>query len=175
MKTLIARSLIVCCVVTLQSCTLNAPQLDAVVGQVRSLTASKNMPDDMLWLASFKAQGAVLKPYTVEGYTVFANEQGDAIAFDGWVIRSVLGFGLESPLRVTDDQWLRTSSDGTAQYRDTCAPWQKESKHEGYQWRQICGINGHETVIGLDDTDNIRYIRQAFGGTMGSISLSVRD
>ena len=35
--------------------------------------------------------------YVSNDLIVFANTDGDAIAFDGWTIRSVVGFGLKEP------------------------------------------------------------------------------
>ena len=52
----------------------------------------------------------------------------------------------------------------------TCSEWQKEGFGEGYEWRQICGINGHETVIRIDGTGSITSIRQAFGGDLGTLN-----
>ena len=41
---------------------------------------------------SVGARGATLYPYVADELTVFANSDGDA-TFDGWTIRSIVGFG----------------------------------------------------------------------------------
>ena len=174
MKGLRQISLLVFGFLVLPACTFSAPQFEAFGRQVRVLVTSEKKTEEVVWLASLNGQGAVLKPYVSEGYTVFANESGDAVAFDGWVVRSVLGFGREHALRVADTGWVRSSQSHNVRFAATCSAWQKEASDEGYQWRQICGINGHEIVIDIDNTGNIVRVRQAFGGELGSLDLYVR-
>ena len=158
----------------LASCTFSVPQAENALRQLQSFVSEESSSPEVLWLASYKGQGAVLQPYAAEGYTVFANESGDAVAFDGWVVRSVLGFGLEQALTVSDDGWVRSSRSGKERFFATCSEWQKDAATKGYQWRQICGINGHETVISIDETGSISDIKQAFGGDLGTLTLNLR-
>jgi hypothetical protein len=158
----------------LPSCTFSVPQAENALSQIQTLVARERPANEVLWLASYNGQGAVLKPYAAEGYTVFANESGDAVAFDGWVVRSVLGFGLEQVLTVSDSGWVRSSQSGKESFFAACSEWQKDNATKGYQWRQICGINGHETVISIDETGSISRIKQAFGGDLGTLTLNLR-
>ena len=158
----------------LPSCTFSVPQAENALRQIQSLVSEESSSEEVLWLASYEGQGAVLKPYAAEGYTVFANESGDAVAFDGWVVRSVLGFRLEGALTISDDSWVRSSQSGKERFVATCSEWQKDALGKGYQWRQICGINGHETVISIDETGSISEIKQAFGGDLGTLTLNLR-
>ena len=158
----------------LTSCTFSVPQVDNALRYMQSLVPEESSGEQALWLASYEGQGAVLKPYAAEGYTVFANESGDAVAFDGWVVRSVLGFGLEQSITVSDDGWVRSSLSEKGSFVAGCSEWQKDALGKGYQWRQICGINGHETVISIDETASISRIKQAFGGDLGTLTLNLR-
>jgi hypothetical protein len=81
---------------TLQACAIRIPQAEAVLNQFQKLVGSEEEARQAVWLASFNERGAVLSPYDADGYTVFANDEGNAVAFDGWVIRSVLGIWKES-------------------------------------------------------------------------------
>ena len=159
---------------TLQACVIRVPQAEAMLNQFQKLVGSEEETRQVGWLASFNGQGAVLSPYVADGYTVFANDRGDAVAFDGWVIRSVLGFGREVSLSISDEGWDRSSVSNQMRFTATCSEWQKEGLSEGYEWRQICGINGHETVIRIDRTGSITSIRQAFGGDLGTLTLNLR-
>ena len=158
----------------LPSCTFSVPQAENALSQIKSLVSEESSAEEVIWLASYEGQGAVLKPYASEGYTVFANESGDAVAFDGWVVRSVLGFGLEQAITISDDGWVRSSQSVKERFVATCSEWQKNAATQGYQWRQICGINGHETVISIDETGSISGIKQAFGGDLGTLTLNLR-
>ena len=159
---------------TLQACAIRVPQAEAALNQFQKLVGSEEKTRPAVWLGSFNGQGAVLIPYVTDGYTVFANDEGDAVAFDGWVIRSVLGFGKESSLSISDKGWDRSSVSNATRFTATCSEWQKEDLGEGYEWRQICGINGHETVIRIDGAGSITGIRQAFGGDLGTLELNLR-
>ena len=159
---------------TVQACAIRVPQVEAALNQLQSMAGPKEELKEAVWLASFNGQGAVLLPYVVDGYTVFANDSGDAVAFDGWVIRSVLGFGKESSISVSDDGWDRSSVSNATRFTATCSEWQKEGFGDGYEWRQICGITGHETVIRIEGAGSITRIRQAFGGDLGTLELSLR-
>ena len=159
--------------VILSACTFKAPQLESVASQFRALAAPIHTAEDVVWLASFNGQGAVLKPYIVEGYTVFANESGDAVAFDGWVVRSVVGFGRAHALSVTDRDGMRSSASQQMQVKTMCSEWQKLAAQDGHQWRQNCGSEGHDTVIDIDEADTIYAIAQGFGG-LGELKLQLR-
>ena len=158
----------------LQACAIRVPQAEAMLNQFQKLVSSEEETRQAVWLASFNGRGAVLIPYVAEGYTVFANDEGDAVAFDGWVVRSVLGFGENASLSISDEGWDRSSVSDTTRFTATCSEWQKVDFGEGYEWRQICGINGHETVIRIDGAGSITSIRQAFGGDLGTLELNLR-
>ena len=80
------------------------PQVESSYRFVKDLISSDDVStqeQQAIWLASVGDRGAVLRPYLSGGLTVFANTEGDAIAFDGWTIRSVVGFGLTVPLSIS--------------------------------------------------------------------------
>ena len=160
-------------VIVVSACTFKAPQLESAVSQFRAAVAPNHTAENVVWLASFNGQGAVLKPYLVEGFTVFANESGDAVAFDGWVVRSVVGFGREHALSVTDKDGVRSSVSHQMRFKAMCLVWQKLATQGGYQWRQNCGNEGHGTVIDIDETDTIQGITQGFGD-LGELKLQSR-
>ena len=174
MTTRIRCFVLVIVLTALQACAIRVPQVEATLTQINRWTDPDEEVRQAVWLASFNGQGAVLTPYITDGYTVFANESGDAVAFDGWVVRSVLGFGIQGTLTVSDIGWDRTSESSTAGFTATCKDWQREDLSKGYQWRQICGINGHETVIHIDEAGSISKIKQTFGGDLGTLTLDLR-
>ena len=158
----------------LTSCTFRVPQAENALRQIQTFVVEESSGEEVLWLASFRGKGAVLKPFSTEGYIVFANESGDAVAFDGWVVRSVLGFGMKQAITTSDDGWIRSSRSEGKSFVAACSEWQREATGEGYQWRQICGINEHETIISIDEAGSIRSIRQMFGGGLGTLTLNLR-
>ena len=170
----ILRLAVITIYLTLQACAIRVPQAEAMLNQFQELVGSEEEARQAVWLASLNGRGAVLSPYVIDGYTVFANDEGDAVAFDGWVIRSVLGFGREASLSISDEGWDRSSVSSATRFTATCSEWQKRGSSEGYEWRQICGINGHETVIRIDVAGSITHVKQAFGGDLGTLELNLR-
>ena len=154
----------------LQGCTLAVPQFDAAVNFAQSFTAGESdakADASPVWLASVGARGALLNPYTASGMIVFANAEGDAIAFDGWTVRSVSGFGLSTPISISGKDGLRKFSGPVGEYSTTCDPWVLE----GLVWTQSCG-NG-DGVIEINEAGNIECIILSLGKEQGNVTLRV--
>ena len=157
-------------VLLLQGCTFSAPQYDAVVNFAKTITAGESSSEEdapAVWLASVGERGALLNPYTASGLIVFANTDGDAIAFDGWTLRSVSGFGLPAPISISGKEGLRNFTGPFGQYSTTCDPWVLE----GLVWTQSCG-NG-DGVIELNETGNIERIILSLGKEQGNVTIRV--
>ena len=154
----------------LQGCTLAVPQFDAAVNFAQSITGGESdakADAPVVWLASVGTRGALLNPYTASGMIVFANAEGDAIAFDGWTVRSVSGFGLSTPISISGKDGLRKFSGPVAQYSTTCDPWLLD----GLLWSQSCG-NGRG-IIELNEAGNIERITLSLGKEWGNVTLRV--
>jgi hypothetical protein len=109
----------------------------------------------------------VLNPYLNSGLTVFANADGDAIAFDGWTIRSITGFGLSRPVSVTGKDGTRVFVYAGVQTTTDCEAWTRSGLH----WEQTCA-NGAGQIT-LDETGNIQSITMALGNKLGIVTLRV--
>lgn len=154
----------------LQGCTFSVPQFDAAVSFARAITARESSAEEdgpAVWLASVRERGALLNPYTASGLIVFANTEGDAIAFDGWTVRSVSGFGLSAPISISGKDGLRKFAGPLGRYSTTCDLWVLE----GLVWTQSCG-NG-DGVIELNEAGNIERITLSLGKEQGNVTLRV--
>ena len=154
----------------LQGCTFSAPQFDTAVNFAKTITdaeASSGKDAPAVWLASVGERGALLNPYTASGLIVFANTDGDAIAFDGWTVRSVSGFGLSAPISISGKEGRRDLAGAFGQYSTTCDPWVLE----GLVWTQSCG-NG-DGIIELNEAGNIERIVLSLGKERGNVTLRV--
>ena len=154
----------------LHGCTFSVPQFDAAVNFARVITtgessAEKDAP--AVWLASVGEVGALLNPYTTSGMIVFANTDGDAIAFDGWTIRSVVGFGLKEPLSISGKDGVRTFTVAGQKTETNCDAWDLAE----LIWSQTCS-NGPGEIV-LSDDGNIQKITMAIGNGSGIVTLRV--
>ena len=170
LKHAIGSSLILTAANILQGCTFSAPQYDAAVNFAKTITADEASSEEdapAVWLASVGERGALLNPYTASGLIVFANTDGDAIAFDGWTVRSVSGFGLSAPISISGKEGPRNFAGPFGEYSTSCDPWVLE----GLIWAQSCG-NG-DGVIELNEAGNIERIVLSLGKERGNVTLRV--
>jgi len=156
----------------LTGCSISVPQAESSYRFVKELISSdkgSKQEQQAIWLASVGDRGAVLRPYLSGGLTVFANTDGDAIAFDGWTIRSVVGFGLAGPLSISGKVGNRTFSVGGEITSAECDPWYLR----GLTWRQTCS-NGSGEIL-LNEEGNIQKITMAIGNGSGIVTLRVAN
>ena len=166
----IAKLFAVIAVFLLQGCTFSVPQFDAAVNFAKTITLGESSSAEdapAVWLASVGERGALLNPYTASGLIVFANTDGDAIAFDGWTVRSVSGFGLSAPISISGKEGPRDFAGPFGRYSTNCDPWVLE----GLIWAQSCG-NG-DGVIELNEAGNIERIILSLGKERGNVTLQV--
>lgn len=152
------------------ACTFSAPQFESGVRFVKSISEDgrgSQEPTQSKWLASVGTEGAVVMPYSSQGLIVFANANGDAIAFDGWTVRSITGFGLDSPLSISGKDGERRFVMGGSEQLAECDSWQFA---EG-DWSQVCD-NGHGS-ISIDGDGNIQAIVMSLGESLGNVVLRV--
>lgn len=156
-------------VLILGGCSVSLPQVESSYRFVRDLISSDDVSSQQqaVWLASVDDRGAVLRPYLSGGLTVFANIDGDAIAFDGWTIRSVVGFGLAVPLSISGKDGSRTFSAGGRTTSTECDQWHLK----GLTWSQICA-NGEGRIV-VNQNGNIELILMSLGENLGIVTLKV--
>ena len=136
-------------------CTFSAPQFESAIVLAQGIIASddsKSADEPATWFASVDGVGAVLNPYVSNDLVVFANTDGDAIAFDGWTIRSVVGFGLKEPLSISGKGGVRTFTVAGKKTQTKCDEWRLAE----LIWSQTCS-NGPGEIV-LDDEGNIQKI-----------------
>ena len=170
LKHAVGNLLILMTALVLQGCTFSVPQFDAAANFAKTITADESSSEGeapAVWLASVGERGALLNPYTASGLIVFANAEGDAIAFDGWTLRSVSGFGLSAPISISGKEGTRNFAGPFGPYSTTCDPWVLE----GLIWTQSCG-NGYG-VIELNESGNITRITLPLGKEQGNVTLRV--
>ena len=155
----------------LSGCTFSVPQAESALRWAKGLTQedAASAEQQPLWLASVGESGSVVKPYTVADFTVFANSDGDAIAFDGWIIRSVTGFGLKAPLSISGKEGERSFVSGESVVVAQCGAWVWRQP----VWQQRCDQGASEIV--LDEAGNIQKISMSLGEKVGFVTLRVAN
>lgn len=151
----------------LAGCNVTFPQVDALRSQFSASSAdSLTVPEDALWMASFQGEGRLLAAYQREGYVLFANADNDAeIEFDGWIIRSLSGFGMNSgtTLSISDEAGTRAFlTNGAESASVNCDEWKWTPRGQQLAdaWVQSCEGIASGTIT-LNEAGEIIAIDQA--------------
>lgn len=156
--------------VLVSGCSFTAPQFEAGIRRMERAffgRVATSEQSSATWLASVGEHGAVVNPYVSNNLIVFANTDGDAIAFDGWTVRSVVGFGFEEPLSISGKSGSRYFTFGGEQTLANCDQWVLT----GLSWRQVCS-NGPGEIL-IDDAGHIQRITMAIGDGSDMVTLQV--
>jgi hypothetical protein len=158
--------------ILMSGCTLTFPQVNAAMQLIPLPADGRKEQGAPIWLASVGGVGVVLTPYAMEGYTLFANEDGDAIAFDGWTVRAIYGFGLTEPIKVSGKTGSRSVLSSRGKTITMCSEWINQPTEFSQRWRQTCSVGPGEIAVNSDG--NIEEIRMSLGRELGSVALRVR-
>ncbi len=164
------------CSLILSGCNVTFPQFDSAVSRVKSELAKQSEsspPEDIRWVASFNGQGRIMTAYAENGLTVFVSDEGDAIAFDGWLVRSIGGFGKDSIVRVQESHQGRIVTDDKRSSRVLCKQWGKSVDGDGNTvWSQSCSGQPSNNRLVLNAEGFIIGIYQTIGDFGGEVALS---
>ena len=154
----------------LAGCSIQSSQLNAVMG----LFNKPEIPfDSNSWSVEYGDYTAAVYPVTVDGGTVFSNQRGDVILFDGWTVREVTGLGHRLKLGITNDGASRRYLYGSrfvAQHQ--CDKWQSEQQSGIIRFSEFCWGQSHYTnTIQVDAEGRISLIMQNIDGSGRYLSL----
>lgn len=149
----------------LGGCTVQSTQLNAIT----SLFGTQ--PDiGEPWLLSYQGVESRVIPVAAESLTVFASTNDIAVAFDGWNIAAVVGFG--PALRIKGSANDRVYTRGARTESHLCANWLKTVIESGSIWRQRCETEfSYENRITLDTQGRIILIDQVVDASGKRLSL----
>ena len=153
-------------------CTFAVPQAESAIRWVQNLNQGSEenaVNQQPVWFASVGEHGAVVNPYASGDFIVFANTDGDAITFDGWIVRSITGFGLTTPLSISGKEGVRTFVSDGAVSKVGCGSWIWRQP----VWRQRCDQGASEIV--LDDAGNIQQISMGLDEKARFVTLRVAN
>ena len=148
----------------LAGCSIRSSQLNAVMG----IFNKPEVPfDSNSWSVEYGDYSAAVYPVTVDGGTVFSNQRGDVILFDGWTVREVTGLGHRLKLGITNDGASRRYMFGSrfvAQHQ--CDKWQLEQQSGMIRFSEFCwGQSQYTNIIQVDAEGRISLIMQNIDGS----------
>ena len=155
-------------------CTISLPQLELLHATSPGEASSPQSPE--VWYLDAGEVGAIVRLYSggPSGF-VFAGEDGEMLAYDGWVIRAVRLDAETEVLRVTDVNAIRTYSTGGRQRGSVsvkCGSWTKSSVGSHVLWRQTCEGLSKDNSIMLDEAGQVVKISQTISNDGLNITLT---
>lgn len=156
-------------------CKFTVPQVTGVVDWYKSeiVARSAETEGEIRWTASINNQGRVMTAYydPEAQLTIFISDSDDVITFDGWVVRSLIGFGFNNVISVIDRGSLRTFQSGGSFQGTDCAAWQRSIQSATTIWRQSCSSTARDNVLKVNPIGEIIFIEQEMTGSGGKLIL----
>ena len=148
---------------TISSCVVKAPQLESAKALVSDLLRPEetSAAKASQWTVKFGDQGRIVDVYEESGLYIFVSDAGDVVAFDGWHIRSFVGFGVNSIQQIIVDgtNVQFSSADGSSIIQ--CEPWESTIIDSGHTyWKQECEGQTRPSLIHVLPDGSISEIDQ---------------
>lgn len=151
----------------MQGClTINAPQFQTASSLVKNMlgeTVTDSNEQTAKWSARIGDEGRLVEVVKQDGFFVFVSTFGDAIAFDGWNVRSIIGFGGKDARQIIFDGEYKQFRSGEAMTSRRCERWKLRpngSDKDAKVWIQYCDDQVRENSIVVDTAGTISEINQ---------------
>lgn len=151
---------IVACIAVLGGCTVQSSQLSALMGYLN--TPSRGLSEHS-WLVKYAGYEAIVYAVNLPEGTLFSNQAGDQILFDGWSVRRVSGLGVGNLVyQNTDKGGQRSFMQGARTTAiHNCDDWKQKEKFGKKQFSQLCkGDKVYKNSILVDVSGKITVIQQ---------------
>ena len=147
----------------ISGCVVNFPQFESAKSIVGDLLKREEVlaPNANRWTIKFRDQGRIVDVYEESGLYIFVSDSGDLVAFDGWHVRSFVGFGINSIQQIIVDgiDVQFSSSDGSSIFK--CEPWESSITDAGHTyWQQKCEGQTRPSLIHVSPDGSILEIDQ---------------
>ena len=152
--------LILASMVLLAGCSVQSSQFSAVMDLVNK--PSTNLPLNS-WSVRYGDYESIVYPVTLPEATLFSNQTGDQVLFDGWSVRSFSGLGLQGPahqnIDVAKERTFFRGSQLLAVHQ--CYQWQQKQLPGKKKFYQLCkGDIVYTNHIIVDESGDIKLIHQ---------------
>lgn len=127
------------------------------------------------WTMSFGDYSSNVYAVSSPGGTLFSNQYGDNVFFDGWSVTEITGLGIyRANWKVVDSNNSRMFIRGnTLVAEHYCQPWSSIERSNRVRFSQDCrNFSSYSNTIITDDKGLIIYIRQAIIGTNTFLTLN---
>ncbi len=152
--------IIVACLAVLGGCAIQSSQLSAVMGFFSTPTKDLSLHS---WSVKYAGYEAIVNAVNLPEGTLFSNQAGDQILFDGWTVRRVSGLGIGwQAFQNSDTENQRRFLQGSRTIAvHSCHEWKQKKKSGKKNFSQLCkGDYVYTNYILVDKDGEIIVIKQ---------------
>ena len=145
---------------------VKTPQIETASSLIQSMfdqSLRENNEQASDWSARVGSEGRLVQVVQQDGFFVFVSSAGDAIAFDGWDIRSIIGFGGSDTRQIVVDGERKQFRSGRDLSSRRCDSWKLDSdvaRNNSKVWLQQCDNQVRANSIVVDSAGAISEISQ---------------
>ena len=145
---------------------VKTPQIETASSLIKSMfdqPLAEKKEQASKWSARVGSEGRLVEVVAQDGFFVFFSSAGDAIAFDGWDVRSIIGFGGSDARRITVDGGEKQFRSGADLSTTRCEGWKLDldaSPDDSKVWLQQCDDQVRANSIVVDTAGAISEISQ---------------
>ena len=158
--------------IVLSGCIVQSRQLNGLLELI------KEPPVDLstnIWLARYSDYESIVYAVSTQEGTLFSNNFGDQVLFDGWTFRKVRGMGRRQiNVSISDKKNIRIFKRGdTAISNHRCDQWKQQKNQGMIRYTQYCGDKqGYSNSILVNDDGDILLIRQIVDERYTALTLT---
>jgi hypothetical protein len=144
----------------LAGCSVQSSQLSALMDYMNPPISDVSLDS---WSVKYAGYESIVYPVNLPKGTLFSNQAGDQILFDGWAVRRVSGLGIGWPeFQNTDTENQRRFLQGSRTIAvHNCDEWKQKKKSGKKQFSQLCkGDKIYTNYILVDKDGEIIVIKQ---------------
>lgn len=171
MKALITILAALVVVSVVQSCSIRSSQVSSLIATFQEPSIEL---ESYSWTMSYGSYSSNVYAVSSSGGTLFSNQFGDNVFFNGWSITEIAGLGINrANWKVVDNNSSRMFIRGSTLVAEHyCKPWSSVERSNRVRFNQECGsFSSYSNVIITDSNGLITYIRQAVLGTNTFLTL----
>lgn len=146
--------------IVLSGCIVQSRQLHGLLELIREppIDLSTNS-----WLARYSDYESIVHAVSTQEGTLFSNNFGDQVLFDGWTFRKVRGMGhRQINMSILDKKTTRIfKRENKTISNHRCGQWRQQKNLGAVRYSQYCSDEqSYENSIVVEEGGNISVIRQ---------------
>jgi hypothetical protein len=155
-----------------QSCSIRSSQVASLIAAFQEPSVDLK---DHSWTMNYGNYSTTVYAISNPNGTLFSNQFGDKVFFDGWSMTEINGLGINrANWKVVDNNNSRMFIRGNILVGEhLCKPWRSVKRSNMVRFNQECrSFASYSNVIMTDDKGYITFIRQAVTGADTFLTLN---